>query len=172
MSVTFCCPGSPTKMVPCWFCTEWAKERPDLLNENGRCDDHCTGMVQESEAPECNFANDNAHGVLMALGLGHGVSGDLYGCLEHADIPGVLQKLMVLLNVDAKRSHLIEAASVGDPLALMIAAVNGEMIPVSGDQGARVVNCGNTDEQSVRRFTSVRKLLVYASENGLDVSWG
>lgn len=152
MSVTFTCWSAPTKQVPCPFCRDW----PDSMKDptTGRCDDHCTGFTDESEAPECNFANDNARGVLSLLGLYQYGEDDLYGSLKPDQLGTYLQKLMVLLNVDKKRVDLIESPWE-------------DQTPGQ----CRIISAGNTDEQTVRRLTALQDLFLYASQNQFEVTW-
>ena len=39
-------------------------------------------------------------------------------------------------------------------------------------RGPRVVGCGNTDEQTLRRLASLEALAVWAQDNGREISWG
>ena len=164
MSITFCCPEAPSRheRVPCdsptlgLTCT--AEERC------GYCDD---GMMDErvTECPEANFANANATDILRLLGLEP--SG--WGEIEVVAMPSLLQRCLVVLARESSRGHLIHDASESGGERKM--TVNADGMPEIGTS-CRVINCGNSDEQIVRRVTSVRDLIVWAHERNYKINWG
>jgi len=120
---------------------------------DGRCDAYCNGQEEVSEAPECNWANVNALNVMRLLGL----QADYCGEIAIETLPRLLQRLMVALNSERRRSHLVEAPE----------EFGGE-----GTGHCHTIFCGNTDEQTVRRLESFRKLVVYAKEHNYRIVWG
>ena len=149
MSVTFSCPAAPTRQVPCEWCARYAVESPEYLVD-GKCDKYCTGMQTEYTSPLVNLSGYNAAHIQRLLGLPR----DEYGSLPVSEVPDVLRRILRVLNVDQDRAGLVEDS--------------GEE---RGALGARMVSFGNTDEDTTRRLTSMRTLLIYAVEHGFDVAW-
>ena len=195
MSVTFSCPDAPTTSHPCEWCEDtrrWHAEGlcshmwPHLdgatIRDEARiaaftpaemarltCSPHCNGNQETSLAPEANFANASARGVLALMGQD---SDDLWGGLEPVEIPAVMQRLMVAVNRDDTRSHLVREGMDGRAFdkARMITDPDTGLSTIS--RGCRVLDGGNTDGQTLRRLSAVRELLSYAHEHGFSVSWG
>jgi hypothetical protein len=186
MSVTFWCPDAPSTTEVCEWCARTRKDRDDVPALDGawvqdmdaltddqwaqaRCNPWCQGTRQVSSAPEANFANANARGVLALMGLD---SDDLCGSLESTEIPAVMQRLMVAMNRDDARSHLV--APTVDRRAFDQPRVVED--PDTGlstiTRGCRVIECGNTDEHTLRRLGFVRDLLSFAHIDGYSVVWG
>lgn len=169
MSVTFWCPEAPRETRPCPWCGEggmWVG-RPEMLTPEGRCDQWCDGTVEESVAPEVNFTNDNTRDILRLLSI-HNPEG-LWGSLTSAEIPAVLQRILVAAAKESSRAHLVE--STWEEGGERRIAVNDDGIPEI-TTGCRVIHCGNSDEQTVHRLESLRELLVWAHEHKMKVAWG
>jgi hypothetical protein len=132
-----------------------------------KCYPMCKGTQEESTAPEVNFSNVNAANVLDLLGL-YNPEGP-WGSLPVEEIPAVLQRCMAVLSRDSERAHLIENAH--EEKGRRRVAVNDDGMPEIRT-GCRVIHCGNTDADTVRRVTAVQTLLAWAHERGLGVSWG
>lgn len=195
MSVTFSCPDAPTTSTPCEWCEDTRRWHAEGLcchmwphldgvtirdeaqiaaftpDEMARltCSPHCNGTQDTSLAPEANFANASARGVLALMGQD---ASDLWGLLEPAEIPAVMQRLMVALNRDDAREGLVSEGSDGRAFdkARMVTDPDTGLSTIS--RGCRVLDGGNTDEQTLRRLGAVRDLLSYAHEHGHTVSWG
>lgn len=169
MSVTFGCPEAPTERLPCPWCGEGGRwvDRPDMLTPEGRCDQWCDGTVEESVAPEVNLSNHNAGNILHLLGL-FDPEGP-WGSLSVEEIPAVLQRCMVVLARETRRAHLVEDTFEEGGQRRLV--VNEEGLPEI-QTGCRVIHCGNTDEDTVRRIEALRDLLAWAHEHGLRVCWG
>jgi len=194
MSVTFSCPDAPTTNHPCEWCEDtrrwhaeggchqWPILDGEIVRDEARiaaftsaemarltCSPHCNGTQETSVAPEANFANASARGVLALMGQD---ASDLWGGLEPAGIPAVMQRLMVAVNRDNARSHLVREGSDGRAFdkARMVTDPDTGLSTIS--RGCRVIDGGNTDEQTLRRLGAVRELLSYAHEHGFSVCWG
>jgi hypothetical protein len=133
------------------------------------CSGWCKGTEKVSTAPEANFANASARGVLTLMGQD---SNDLWGGLEPEEIPAVLQRLMVAMNRDNARSHLVREGSDGRAFdqPRMVTDPDTGLSTIS--RGCRVIDGGNTDEQTLRRLGAIRELLSHAHEHGFTVAWG
>jgi hypothetical protein len=142
MSVTFWIPGAPRVKVECDFCRDYGTPE----RHGGKCSPWCTGERLESTAPEANFSNYNAYGVLALLGLD---TAEPCGSLAHKDIPKVLQQLMLVCETD-RVSYLDQPPS---------------------NEG-RVIYGGNTSEDTRRRLEAVRAVLDAAAKGGWEVVWG
>lgn len=164
MSITFFCPDAPShhQRVPCDSPSYGLTCTPE--ERCGYCDD---GMMDErvTECPEVNFSNDNALNILAILGLGR----DYYGEIGVEAIPYVLQRCMVVLARESSRSHLVfDTYEAGGERRM---AINDNGMPEIRT-ACRVINMGNTDEQTVSRIERVRDLLVWAHERDFKVCWG
>ena len=142
MSVTFWIPDAPRVKVECDFCRDYGTPE----RHGGKCSPWCTGERLESTAPEANFSNYNAYGVLALLGLD---TEEPCGSLAHKDIPKVLQQLMLVCETD-RISYLDQPPS---------------------NEG-RVIYGGNTSEDTRRRLEAVRVVLDAAAKGGWKVVWG
>jgi len=147
MSVTFTCEEAPTAQIPCPYCASTPPDR----RVNGRCDKLCRGTVRQSEAPETNFGNHNAFGLLEVVGL----PVREYGKIAADDVPSVLRRVLRALNVDARRAPLDEPPR-----------------DERGESGCRIVSFGTSDVDTIRRLTALQALLVYAADHHFSVSWG
>ena len=162
MSVTFTCMDAPREKVPCPFCKEGREQGWIEADEN--CDQWCDGTVEQSVAPEANFANANARAVLDLLGF----DGDEpWGECDGATM----------------RQRLFRARNSDRSSALR----EGEFLP-GGHAGVRVVNEGNvarvermgcaavvmpnTDADTLRRLDALEALAVFAQEHHFTISWG
>ena len=153
MSITFFCPDAPKTEIPCPFCES---ERQYAL-ENGttpeKCHLGCCGTYMHSEAPECNFANANATELMRLVGLVPDCSGDI--AVEK--MGNLRQRILVALNRSRSREPLYrETVEYGGP----------------GTGMCRCVEGANTDEQITRRLNSLLKLVVYAQEHNVSITWG
>jgi len=195
MSVTFFCPDAPKSTRACGYCEEtrewhaeglcshqWPILDGEIIRDEARiaaftpaemarltCSPHCNGNQETSLAPEANFANANARGVLALMGQD---SNDLWGSLAPEEIPAVLQRLLVAMNRDDAREGLVVERSDRHAFAQarMITDPDTGLSTIS--RGCRVLDGGNTDEQTLRRLGAVRELLSYAHEHGFSVNWG
>jgi hypothetical protein len=149
MSVTFGCPDTEPKLVPCRFCIDARREghvRPDET-----CIPGCDGLEPEYPEPQCNFANSNARDILAALGL---ADEELCGRVDHGDLPEFIRKIIRVIN-----SRGIDSMA-------------REPEEFSGAQGCKVIVCGSTPERARERFNSILVLAKWAQENGHGISWG
>jgi len=169
MSVTFWCPNAPSKRerVPCD-----SQENYGLTctpeDRCGYCDD---GWLDErtTDCPEVNWSNQNAGDVLRLLGL-YNPEG-LWGEMAVAEIPAVLQRILLVSNKASSRQHLVRETTDTQNVRTRI-AVGDDGLPTITTTGPRVIDFGNTDDQTLRRLGQLRTLLVWAEEHGFDVSWG
>ena len=152
MSVTIWCPAAPRQRVtrPC--------TSPDMgvpCTAEERCG-YCTDgqeQYEDTDAPEINLSNANARAVLGAAGLPS--EGDLCGTLAHANIPNALQRIMRAVNADR--------------------VVESQVRPTvheRGTYGALLIDYGADAPYIQGRVVQLRDILMYASRNGYDVSWG
>jgi hypothetical protein len=147
------CPEAGSREVPCEFCARYAAESPEyLVDVNGtlRCDPYCTGFQTEYNGPQVNLSGYNTAQVLRMLDI----PAEEYGSIPAAEVPEVLRRVIRALNVTRVREHTIE-----------------EAFEERGALGCRAVGFGNTDEDTVRRLTSLQTLLVYAADHGFEVVW-
>ncbi len=184
MSVTFWIPEAPKHTVPCEWCALARKERPfqvaldkkwadaDALTDEQwarvSCDPWCRGESEESTLPELNLSGSNAGQILSLLGL----PAKEYGKLAHADIPSVLRSIMAVSNIDSRRAGLVREASDGRAFDTAVVVEDPETGLPTITRGCRMVDFGNTDEQTMGRLLRLRTVLVAASEGGFDVHWG
>jgi hypothetical protein len=138
MSITFTCPEAPVRKVPC-------KHVEDCKETGVPCRPDCDGTTEESEAPECNFANDNALDIMRLVDLPI----DYFGEIKVKDIPKLQRALLVTINQPSKRKHLIR-----EPYA-----------------SNHYIDCGNTDEWTLVRLHALRALATYAQEHHLRIVW-
>ncbi len=164
MSVTFMCPGAPREKVPCRFCEESWAEFPEGNGKGGKCDQWCEGFTMESVAPVANFANANARSLLTLLGLD-----DEHLC-GSCDAATMRQRLFRALNSD--RTSALRDSYELEPGHAGTAVVHEDGLARIERRGPRVVGCGNTDEQTLRRLASLEALAVWAQDNGREISWG
>jgi hypothetical protein len=166
MTITFTCPAAPDEIrrVPCDSPSYGLTCTPE--ERCGYCDD---GWMSErtTECPEVQLANPNAAALIRLLGLEDAPGGDI----PLDAIPGVLRGLMVALNRESDRDHLVREPSEGRGHEPRVGTDPDSGLPCISC-GPKVIDCGNTDEQTVRRLTNLRDLLVWAQERGYDVSWG
>lgn len=166
MSITFWYPEAPTKRIPCRYCADPEAPFPHGNGLGGKCDFHCNGFEEVSEAPEVNLSNMNARGILSLLGWD--VQGDIWG----GSCSGAEMRQRILKARNMDRSHLVE-----EPYEIPGGNV-GVKVEHDGNvahvqhMGAQVVSGGNTDEQTLRRLDSLETLAIYAQEHGFKVSWG
>lgn len=166
MSVTFHCPDAPRKRTPCPFCTESWAEFPEGNGIGGKCDRFCTGFTEESEAPEANFANDNAAGLLCLLGLGG--QEDMYGECNAATMR---QRILRARNGD--RSALVSDAEVIPGGYAGTCVIEGEdSLPTIQRMGPTIIYGGNTDERTLERLAALERLAVWAQEHNMQIQWG
>lgn len=157
MSVTFHIPQAPkdANVIDCDFpgCVEG--------NRCGYCADGLE-VIDTSETPEANFTNANAHNLLMLLG--EIPTEDVYGSWALADLPIVRRAIMRARA--GSRVHLIREASESRGVKV----VNGPVPTI--ERGCKVIDCGNTNEQTLRRLATLEKVIIYAQEHGWEVHWG
>jgi hypothetical protein len=137
--------------------------------ERTTCSTYCNGVEEVSTAPEANFANASARGVLALMGQD---TSDIWGGLAPDEIPAVMQRLMVAMNKDEAREGLVREGSDGRAFdkARMVTDPDTGLSTIS--RGCRAIDGGNTDEQTLRRLGAIRELLSHAHEHGFAVSWG
>ena len=166
MSITFTVPYAPVITVPCPFCQEEDVQFPEGNGRGGKCDKFCLGTMGASEAPEVNFSNSNAYGVLGIMGLDATQSAGL------CDLATFRRGLMRALNRD--RSDLVQDPSVlpgGHAGVRVVEGVAG--LPTITRMGASVISQGNTDDQTVDRLQRLGGLAQWAQANGYtEITWG
>jgi len=143
------CPDAGSHEVPCEFCARYRVESPEYLVD-GKCDRYCTGFQTEYHSPLVSLSGYNTAVILGMLGL----PVEEYGSIPVAEVPEVLRRVIRALNVERVRAPAIE-----------------EPFEERGALGCRAVGFGNTDEDTVRRLTSMQTLLVFAAKNGFEVVW-
>lgn len=159
MSVTFWCPQAPsrTELVPCDYpgCDEG--------NRCGYCRDGFDN-VRISEGPEVNVTGGNALNILRLLGQ----TAEEWGGWKVEEMPAVRRAILLAKAQDKDREALVREASESQ----------GTKIG-KNDQGVteiqrtcKVIDFGNTDEQTLRRLDNLEALLVYAQANQMEINWG
>jgi len=139
MSITFFCPDAPTRTVVCEY-------KKDCEETNIPCRDNCNGTREESEAPECNFANDNAFDIMKLVGIPK----EYFGKIELTDMPALQHRLLEVINRPSKRKHLIREPYMEH----------------------RYIDSGNTDEWTMQRLHALGDLVTYAQEHKVAFVWG
>lgn len=148
MSVTFTCHAvGAWRDVPC--------TSPELgltCLAGARCGYCEDGVSREwvTQAPEVNLSNNNAMLMLSMLNLPQ----EYDGAIALEDAHKVLQRILYVLNVDHARHVAIREPSID-----------------LGAARCRLVDFGNTDEQTMDRLERLRDLLVFAIQHQVDVSW-
>lgn len=150
MSVTFSCPGSGYKTVPCSYCA--AARDAGYIKADENCTPGCDGTERVYDAPECNFANGNAYVVLGALGL---ANEELYGHVENKDLPALRKKIIRAMNSSRTVSGMVRPSE-----------------EFTGAKGCKVIQCGTPEESVLYRFNALLTLAAYAQEHGYDITWG
>jgi len=161
VSITFSCPDAPRARQECEFCAmERASRYP--LKENGRggcCDDWCDGTSEKTTSPTPNFSNVNARAILALLGMD---SSDLCGSCDGATLR---QRILTARGSD--RSSALRDGRELQPGHLGAGVVDGAIVR----RGCRVIEGGNTDEQTMRRLAALESLAIFAQGNGWTISW-
>jgi len=138
MSIIFFCPDATTHKVTCDY-------RDDCIATGVPCKKDCDGTKEESDAPECNFSNDNAFGVMTLVGLPK----EYHGEIKIESMPKLQQALLMAINKEKARKHLIRKPYITD----------------------RFVDCGNTDEWTLKRLHAIQALVTYAQLHKLKIAW-
>lgn len=146
MSVTFWIPeaGQVRKSEPCGCDSD-----PHCYYCNG------TGEYKytDSVAPSLNLANVNARNILNLLGL----PPEEQECGGVTEVAPLRQQILRLRNISRARQPALRAASE------------------SGGEGTGQCHCieqGYTDKQVLNRLTRLDRVLAYAQEHRMGVSWG
>jgi hypothetical protein len=165
VTAAFWCPDAPreTRRVPCDSPDYGLTCTPD--ERCGYCDDGWTTKTV-TECPDFDLSNTNTRALETLIGVGD----DCFGGVEVEDIPTVLQRVMGIINRPASRNHLIHPFSESrghEPRVVQDEETGLDRIST----GPTVIDCGNTDEQTLRRLRSFQRLLVWAQEHGYAVSW-
>ncbi len=167
MSVTFTANGAPCESVrrPCsspsmgLTCT--AEERC------GYCEDG-QEWADEYAVPPVDMTNAMARIVFNLLGVEGDSEHGLVGSIEHAALPFLLQRCMVVLGKEGVRApHLSEGGEV--PRTVRV-GVREDGLPTL-TTGARVIEAPVGDERVVRCVTQLRDLLSTCAQQGWGVSW-
>ena len=168
MSVTFWCPSSPRKMVPCSFCQdEWA-DFPEGNGRGGKCDRFCTGETEESEAPEVQISGADIRGILTLLGFTAPMDDEPFGECTGATLR---QRIMKARNVD--RSALVVSPSDIPGGTAGTQVVQGDDgLPTIQRMGPRIISMGVSDERTLSRLDRLEALAIWAQGNGAEISWG
>jgi len=161
MSITFGCPQAPVhnQVQACDFpgCVEGAR--------CGYCKDGFD-IARVSEAPECNFANSNARDILRILCED---TNDMCGSWDVEHLPTIKHLLMQTKNRESTRQHLVREPSMSQAVRA-IAGEKGDVGKI--EMGCKVIDCGNTDEQTIRRLEDLEELVTYAHYHKWEVTWG
>ena len=113
--------------------------------------------------PEINMTNANAHAFLRLLSL----EPIDEGVWEIGDFPGIRQRLTLILNQESVRASAVtETVDARGPRTTRV--VNG--IPTIS-AGARLVECGRSDEYIVRRANDLLELVCAAQAGGYRITW-
>ncbi len=166
MSVTFTITEAPITKVPCPFCQGEHVDFPEGNGHGGKCDRFCTGMEENSTAPEVNLSNANAAAVLQLLGFS-GEDLEFGGCS-----PAILrQRIFRARHQD--RSHLVCDPEVIPGGHAGVQVLREDNVLIIRRMGAPTYECGNTDEQTLGRLGRLESLAVWAQEEGYtEISWG
>lgn len=168
MSVTFQCPGAPTETIPCPFCGEPWAEFPEGNGKGGKCDSWCTGSIEQSVAPEANFANENATALLRILGFTVDCCGDLYGSCDAATMR---QRILKARNSDRSTLLVDPSTTPGGWAGTRIVRDDDGMATIQR-MGPTIIRGGNTDEQTMRRLSDLEAVALWAQEHGSEIVWG
>jgi hypothetical protein len=150
-------------IIASWTEAEWSRTT---------CSPWCKGVEKVSTAPEVNFANANARGVLGLMGQD---PSELWGTIEVKDIPAVMQNLFKPANSRNSRSHLdVEPSDSQTEIASKVTVDPETGIPTISPPRltCRVIDVGNTDLDTLRRVNAIMNLLSEAHKGGFDVCWG
>lgn len=133
---------------------EWflSGDVPQERLEDVTCDPWCEGVIKEDHPgwPSANFSSANGRDLFEMLGVPY----EDIGTITHAEIPGVLQRIMVVLSKD----HVMIPYTSED-------SVEG------GVTHARVMTMGQTEDMIRRRVLLLRDILICAREQGRNVLW-
>jgi hypothetical protein len=189
MSVTFFCPDAPTTNHTCQYCedtrkwhaegdyNQWPILDGEIIRDEARiaaltpgemarltCRPGCNGTQEVSVAPEANFANATARGVLALLGLD---AEELYGEATPEQCRGILQRIMRLANTEGAVAGLDREAT--DERQTRIETVDG--MPTF-TQGPRMIGVPNTSADTLRRIEYLREIFSYGASHNTKVCWG
>lgn len=168
MSITFQASTSKTTVVkqPCTFTGCCAAER---------CG-YCVDGVEEDFVNEAsvNFANTNAInlGRLLEIpGLCESEP-DFCGTIPASMVGTLRQRIMLAKNSPTNRAHLVDEPSEtpGGWAGVRLEKVDNVVTIVR--MGPKIINCGNTDEQTIRRLEALDKVLAWAQINNDSIEWG
>lgn len=169
MSTTFTTPCVVYHQVPCRFCQEEWAEFPEGNGRGGKCDSFCTGFEDVPDAPEVNLSEGSAAGLLSLLGLRGDANDPSCGSCEVATFR---RRLMLARNSD--RSALdVEPGTFPGGYAGVQVTTGADGIPTIQRMGARYIEVGNTDEQTMNRLERLERLALWAQEQGHpEITWG
>ncbi len=110
-------------------------------------------------APPVNWATTNARAVFALVGIP--TPDYLVGELPQSMVADILRNVIGARNSRARRQ----------PLDRVQVNVPSSFKSVAQASGARVIESGNTDEQTLRRLDQLQDLLVYAQKHQLPIGW-
>ena len=109
-------------------------------------------ILSDGELPLfANFANSNAYDLMRMVGL----PVDYTGCVGTAGLPGVMRAIIKARNLQSKRTpYLREYSKQRKP---------GQ---------CTVIDCGNNDEQIIRRLCHLEKVVLECIRQNKPLVWG
>lgn len=152
MSVTFWCPTAPRHEVPCPYCAYAVEQGYAVLNDQGimACESYCNGTSKESDAPEVQISNEDVGFYQKILGL----SDDLAGQITVADLPGLVQRINLILS----QSPLLWPTR--------------EATCEQNTGGPKMWDCGLSATRFQKRVEALQRLFAWAAAAGYPVTWG
>lgn len=138
--------------------TFWAPEAPQVEVLVDYEDGYGETLVSRSSLPEVNMSYGDARQWLQLLGLNSDPSceleGDLWGSASPVQFKPVIERLQVLCSDPRARAAGLRPAW-----------------ETRGRRGARIIDCGRSDEYLALQSQQLLELFVQARQKNLDIHW-
>lgn len=162
--------------VDCHICdgngwNEYPTDETRTKFEKEECG-YCRGTGKDKthicDGPQMNVSNENGGAIIRDI---LGQEFDYVGMVEKKDMPALRRKLIKMLNMDSERTsmHLDPTDNKDDRPMQRRTDDDGNS---SIGRGARVIGGGRTDDQVLRYADQMLKMVEYAMEHDLVISWG
>ena len=152
--------------VECWLCDGSGRDKHAPKYECGMC--HGSGKIQEqvSDGPLLQVSNDNAHAIITDI---LGQEFDYGGVVEEKDLPLLRRKLMKMKNMEGERSSVRSDPS-DEQKGMQRTGGSGNVTSI-GRGGPRMIGPGRSDQRVLQYVDRLLKMVEYAMQHNLIVSW-
>lgn len=153
------------KKVECWVCDGSGKDPYDPGYPCEMC--HGDGNLEEwiSDGPELNVSNSNAQAIIEQI---FGMPYDDAGMVEPKDLPQLKRRLIRMKNIEGERAGLEQAPKTSG--GQMAHYVDDEGVSRIGRSG-QITHMGRSAEQVMRYVDELLRMIDYAQQNNIFISW-